>query len=1228
MTTVIRVGGEIDTTAPDDPFHSFHTTLSNGNIVRVGVLLPDPDSFDFGDGSSSAIAAQVVTANGIPVSDRLIVNTATSGPQDDPHVAALTTGGFVVTWRDASQGVGGATGDTSWYAVKAQVFDPNGVRVGTEILVNTATERSQLEQQIVALPNGGFAVTWTDLSQVSGTNGSEIKAQVFGADGTPVGSEILVNTASANGQQRPQITALSNGGFVLTWMDDDPGVGGATGDTSLSAIKAQVFTAGGAPVGGEILVNTAISDEQIDPRIMALSNGGFGVTWTDFSHGVGGATGDVSGTAIKAQVFAADGARVGNEILVNTTTPGDQLDPYISILANGDFMVTWRDVGGTGGTKGQTFALIEEPVAHDDAFVTPETTALSGGNLFADNGAGADNDPDGPAFLVTAVNGSAANVGSPITLSSGAHLTVNPDGTFSYDPNHAFDYLATPSSGASNSPATDHFTYSVTAGSTATVTITVTGVDSNDVLEGTAGPDVLRAGIGTDTLNGGGGNDTLDGGAGADILNGGPGTNTASYLSAGGGVTVDLAAPGSNTGDAQGDIYISIVNLIGSNFTDVLLGDAGDNALDGGAGADTLNGRGGTNSASYQSAGAGVTADLATPGSNTGDAQGDTYIAIANLIGSNFADVLRGDVNNNMLDGGAGADRLFGGLGDDTYVVDSVDDLTIENANEGVDTVTATTHHWLLPNVENLVLLGGSDLQGYGNSLPNMITGNAGSNVLNGGGGADTMAGGAGGDAYFVDDVNDAVLENDGAGNDTVFSTALFYVLSANVENLVLHGSGDQEGYGNSLSNQIYGNAGNNLLNGGIGSDAMFGGTGNDLYFVDDAGDAVFENSDEGSDTVYATTHFRLPENVEILTLLGSTDLQGYGGAQANVLRGNNGHNLLDGGAAADTMAGGAGNDVYVVDDAGDTVTENADEGWDTVLSSAHFALSANVEFLVLQGSADLQGYGNNLANALYGNSGNNLLSGGGGADYMVGALGNDVYVVDDAGDAVAENADEGWDTVLSSAHFALSANVEFLVLQGNADLQGYGNNLSNGLYGNSGNNLLDGGTGADFMSGGGGNDIYFVENAGDMVVENADDGTDAVFSAINYTLAANVEQLVLQGSANLTGTGNALNNALHGNSGANTLDGGAGADVLIGNAGNDTFVFNAGQADGDTVTDFTGNGASAGDSLLFVGYGPAATFTSLDSTHWQVSYNGGVSHDIINFSNGAAIDATDLFFV
>jgi Ca2+-binding RTX toxin-like protein len=501
-----------------------------------------------------------------------------------------------------------------------------------------------------------------------------------------------------------------------------------------------------------------------------------------------------------------------------------------------------------------------------------------------------------------------------------------------------------------------------------------------------------------------------------------------------------------------------------------------------------------------------------------------------------------------------------------------------------------------------------------------VLHGLAGDDMLFGGSGNDTLDGGPGADIMLG-----------GAGSDTADYSSSAAGVTVNLASGVGTG-GDAQGDVLGGTENIIGSAQADVLMGDSGANMLAGGPGNDAYFVDNAGDQVIENAAEGLDTIYSTTHFRLPANVETLVLQGGADLQAYGNGLSNSVYGNAGSNLLDGGAGADAMFGGAGNDVYIVDNAGDAVIENAGEGSDAVFASAHFRLSANVETLVLQGSADLQGYGNASANVIYGNAGNNLIDGGAGADIMLGGAGNDAYIVDDPGDAVVENANEGGDTVFATAHFRLSANVETLVLQGSADLQGYGNGDPNTLFGNSANNLLDGGAGADTMIGGAGNDTYFVDNAGDMVVESLNEGSDAVFASLNYTLPTNVETLVLQGSGNLAGTGNTLANSIFGNSGDNALDGGGAADVLTGNGGNDTFVFHAGEANGDVVVDFAGNGSAAGDALQFVGYGSAlqgATFTQIGaSNQWQIHSGLGGPDEIITFLNGASVDPTDFQFI
>ncbi|MEZ5962062.1 MAG: M10 family metallopeptidase C-terminal domain-containing protein, partial [Hyphomonadaceae bacterium] len=210
----------------------------------------------------------------------------------------------------------------------------------------------------------------------------------------------------------------------------------------------------------------------------------------------------------------------------------------------------------------------------------------------------------------------------------------------------------------------------------------------------------------------------------------------------------------------------------------------------------------------------------------------------------------------------------------------------------------------------------------------------------------------------------------------------------------------------------------------------------------------------------------------------------------------------------------------------------------------------------------------------LIGNDANNILNGGAGTDTMRGGLGDDTYYANISIDFVDEALNAGNDTVIASGSYTLFANVENLILTG-AATNGTGNGLDNVITGNGnantlsglgGNDTLNGGEGADTMIGGLGNDTFYVDNAGDVVTENASEGTDTVRSTLaSYTLSANVENLILETGA-LNGTGNALANTITGNSGNNILDGGAGADTMIGGNGDDTYVVdNAGDVTTET---------------------------------------------------------------
>ena len=165
----------------------------------------------------------------------------------------------------------------------------------------------------------------------------------------------------------------------------------------------------------------------------------------------------------------------------------------------------------------------------------------------------------------------------------------------------------------------------------------------------------------------------------------------------------------------------------------------------------------------------------------------------------------------------------------------------------------------------------------------------------------------------------------------------------------------------------LVGGIGSDLLNGGANADAMIGETGNDTYVVDNTGDVVTENPGEGTDTVQASITYTLGSNVEKLTFTGTSPIKGTGNSLDNILTGN---------SAANVLTGGGGNDTYFVG-AGDTVVENLNGGTDTVQSAVTWTLGRNVEHLTLTGTANINGTGNVLNNALAGNSGANTLDGG-----------------------------------------------------------------------------------------------------------------------------------------------------------------------------------------------------------------------------------------------------------
>lgn len=453
-------------------------------------------------------------------------------------------------------------------------------------------------------------------------------------------------------------------------------------------------------------------------------------------------------------------------------------------------------------------------------------------------------------------------------------------------------------------------------------------------------------------------------------------------------------------------------------------------------------------------------------------------------------------------------------------------------------------------------------------------------------------------------------------------TSAVGYILDSDSTpstNVALNGSGVANTLrGTGRADLLIGLQGNDVLIGRQGDDTMTGGAGNDTYLVEDSGDVVVEVGLGGTDLVVSyAENYTLAAQVENLRMGGLTvagagnELNNVitGNAAANVLTGHDGFDTINGGTGADTMVGGTGNDTYYVSDAGDVVTELADEGTDTVYASRAYALTDNVETLrlldgVVTGTGNALGnllVGNDIGNRLIGNAGNDVHRGGLGADTMVGGLGNDTYEVDDTGDVVTETSavGGGTDTVRSTITYKLGAYVENLVLLGSDAINGTGNLLDNNLSGNDAANVLNGSGGADRMNGELGDDTYYVDNVGDEVIESINGGTDTVRSSIDHTLVLRAENLVLTGTADIDGTGTVLNNAITGNAGANVLLGGGGIDKIKGGAGNDTV-------NGGSGSDFLYGGADA-DTFVFDSLVGSDSVRDFDGTEDTLSFSASV---------------------
>jgi Ca2+-binding RTX toxin-like protein len=1012
------------------------------------------------DGANSFphdIAAQLIGRDGQKIGPQIHVNTVTSGNQEQPMVAALAGGGFVVTWM--SPGVGGA---------RAQVFDDNGNKVGNEIIGNNGASEAALFTDVTGLADGGFALVWeARLSTLANSDGEwGVRLQLFNADGSARGAAVRADPPAPPGGSsmmsgdRPGVASLAGGGIVVAWTDDHSGT---------KLVKLQLFTAAVAPVGDPFSAGPGGT-----PHLVALTGGGFVLNlnnsvaqvYDSAGHVVGGPISAVDVAALPGDQFAALDNSGASSVHVYDGA-GGSLGPASApfavegvgrLAANsaGDLLISWthfnaNDSANEGDVYAQMAVLGQHGTAGDDDIAGTanpdllygeegnDVIAGGGGNDRIDGGAGTDiadfvlpSGTEGVLRIVPGVTGDVRNftVEQLITTSGPGFIGTDFNTIFRVD--FSGDSVLVTGFGAAADLGTDTLTgiealrFSIAGApgppleaSSLAVTVggpggdNLVGTDARDVIDGSGGNDQLDGLGGSDTLLGGDGDDVLLAGTGIDRLVGGAGDDIL-YLGADysfddvidGGDGTDALVLKGGFGLAWGGgttPFTSVEKLVllpgeNSSYGGPV---AGETHFDIQFSTDNAVGAGGT----FTVDGSALTTALRFIG--VGETDGRFVV-----LGGAAADNLTGGGGADVIDGGGLGDQMAGGLGDDTYYADSAADVVTEAQGAGFDTVISSAAAFTLAaNVEKLVLAGAA-VSGTGNGLANTLLGNAqnndlsglgGDDTIDGGAGADTMHGGAGNDTYYVDSSGDVVDELPGEGTDTI-RTALgtvgaTYIIPAEVENLIGTSGSGQSVAGNALGNVVTLGAGNDVLDlSQGGNDEAHGGGGNDYLY--------FGGAFTAADTVDGGT------GNDTLALLGTTALT----LGANTLSGVEVLTLLSG-----TAAGGSSHVTYslTMNDGNVAAGGVLNVFGGNLLSDETLLFNGLAEndgtFLVYGGAAadalvggqrndSLIGGGGN--DQLYGMGGNDWLEGGAGADQLRGGFGSDLFVYKSASDSTAAASD------------------------------------------------------------------------------------------------------------------------------------------------------------------------------------------------------------------------------
>ncbi|GCL44282.1 hypothetical protein NIES80_40090 [Dolichospermum planctonicum] len=894
----------------------------------------------------------------------------------------------------------------------------------------------------------------------------------------------------------------------------------------------------------------------------------FGVTGTATFNNDYTQTGATSLTATGGTINFAAGE----------TTKQITIDPTADTIAENDETVALTLLAGTGYNNIATPAAVTGTILNDEFPIID----LSSDQTILES----DTNPQNVTYTVTLSTSSNQTITVNYATADGTATAgldyISTNGTLTFAPGITTQTINIPILDDNLNEADEAFTLTLTSpnnvnlgtktSATTTITDTLTssvtttlpaGVE-NLILTGTAAIDGT-GNDGNNILTGNSADNTLTASAGNDTLNGGDGVDTVDYSQL--ETSITLQAQGTVNKGALGTDTVQAEKFIG-NPDSVF-----DNVIN--AGSNSIN------------------ADLSTNSLTVfGLPAGDVTFTVENfqdVTGSQGNDTIKGNndtITGNNLNGSGGDDTLIASAGNDTLTggdgVDTVDyrqlatsitlqaQGTVDKGTFGTDTVEKAE-----------VFIGNS-------AFANVI--NAGSNSIN----ADLST-------------NSLTVFGLPAG-DVTFTVENFQNVTGSQGNDTIKGNNDTI-----TGNNLNGSGGDDTLIASVGNDTLTGGDGVDTVdyrqlatSITFQGQGTVNKDDLGTDTVEAEviignddftnaidaasntdnsinadlsanslTVFGLPAGDVTFTVVNFLDVTG---SQVNdIITGNDLDNTLNGGAGDDILIASQGNDALIggdgvdIVDYGQLATKITLQAQGTVNKGA--LGTDTVEAEVFIGNSD-------FANAI--NAGSNSIN----ADLSTNSL-----------------------TV-----FGLPAGDVTFTVVNFQDVTG--SQVNDIITGNDLDNTLNGGAGADVLSGGTGDDSYYVDNAGDIVKENANEGNDTVFTTISYTLASNLENLTLLGTSAIKATGNGLNNSLTGNNAANTIDGGIGNDTLNGGRGNDILLGGVG------ADDLTGG---IGNDLIYLGANDNAVdtvrYTAGHGTDTIYQFVRGVNGDKIDFSGITNID-------